>query len=134
MVLHNIRPLGAKYSDSRLYPSVFIHPFLTLPKQAPLGLSAHCSSPGPHLLDWWKDPGSIMMGVPFVAPQPSISLVSDASDVVWEAQLDCLRTQGLLVREFRAVRLACQAFLPQISVKVVQVLTDNATTMFCIYE
>lgn len=83
-----------------------------------------------------------MEGVLFVNPRPIVSLISDASDLGWGAHLSVLQTQGLWsweelvlhinVRELRAIRLVCGVFLPQLSGWVVQVLTDNTASMFCV--
>lgn len=50
-------------------------------------------------LNWWRDLRLVMMGVPFVAPQPSVYVVLDASDLGWGAHLNSLRTQGLWSQE-----------------------------------
>lgn len=113
-----------------------------VPQQTPFGL--YILTVPPHVLaslQWWKDPRSVMMGVPFATLQPSVALISDISDLGWGANHNNLRTQGLRpqelslhinVTDLRAVRVACQVFLPQISGKVVQVLTDNTMAMFYI--
>lgn len=82
------------------------------------------------------------MGVPFVTPQSSVSLILDVSNIAWGAHLNNFRTwilwsqEGTLPahkhQEFRAVYLACQMFLPQVSGKSVQVLTDNTAARFCV--
>ncbi|XP_065435882.1 uncharacterized protein LOC135979940 [Chrysemys picta bellii] len=93
-------------------------------------------------LRWWLDQQQICEGIPFTAPQPTLTLVTDASDLGWGAHLGELRTQGLWSREdrllhinlkeLRAVRLACQTFHTTIEGHSVAVLTDNTTAMFYI--
>ncbi|XP_067398957.1 uncharacterized protein [Emydura macquarii macquarii] len=92
-------------------------------------------------LDWWRDPREVMMGVPFREFIPSVTLITDASDRGWGAHISHDQgTQGLWsleeralhinVRELRAVRLACKAFLHFLRGSVVRVLTDNTAAMF----
>lgn len=78
----------------------------------------------------------------FSRPHPSLSLECDTSALCWAAHLTPIRTQSLWaqeelspqinVREFRAVCLACQAFLPNLTGKSLSVLTDNTMAMIYI--
>lgn len=62
-----------------------------------------------------------------------MTLVSDTSDLGWGAHLNDLSMQGLWMQEdqslhinimqLKAICLACQAFLPYLGIRVVQVLT-----------
>ncbi|XP_067420874.1 dynein axonemal heavy chain 14 [Emydura macquarii macquarii] len=90
---------------------------------------------------WWKDPREVLKGVPFREMVPSVTLITDASDVGWGAHITGnLNTQGrwspreislhINVRELRAVRLAFKVFLRFLRGRVVQVLTDNTAAMF----
>ncbi|KAM7164069.1 uncharacterized protein RBU57_008131 [Macrochelys suwanniensis] len=73
-------------------------------------------------LQWWLDPLIVGAGVPFQSPHPSLTLVTDASALGWGAHLGDLTMQGMWqhheldlhinIKELRAIRLACQAFLP----------------------
>lgn len=93
-------------------------------------------------LDWWRQEETVCAGIPFVKQSPSVQLFMDASDVGWGSHAGTLRTQGMWspgesslhvhVKELRAVRLGCQAFLPQRENKVVVVLTHSTTTMYYI--
>lgn len=111
-----------------------------LTEQAPFGLDSQHSRISSGFLTWWLDPVSILSRVPFEFPQPSIMLVSNASDLGWEAHLGNLRTQGLWsedelslhinVKELRAILMACEVFLAQFSGKSVQVFPDKTVSMF----
>lgn len=46
-------------------------------------------------LNWWLTPSLVYAGLPFHPPQPSVSLMTDASSLGWGAHLGSLRTQGL---------------------------------------
>lgn len=96
-----------------------------------------------HTLDslcWWLDPHMVGAGVPFYPPQPTLTLVTDASGLGWRAHLGSLMTPGLWqveelalhinIEELRAICLACQAFLSHLQGHCVAVLTDNTTAMF----
>ncbi|XP_043363956.1 uncharacterized protein LOC122458715 [Dermochelys coriacea] len=93
-------------------------------------------------LGWWLDPKSVCEGISFRAPQPSVSLVTDASSLGWGAHLGNLRTQGLWsagelslhinVWELRAVRLPCQAFRECIQGHCILCEDCNMTAMFYI--
>nr|XP_042701363.1 uncharacterized protein LOC122172707 [Chrysemys picta bellii] len=78
-----------------------------------------------------------------MSPSPSLSLVSDVSDLDWGGvHLGALNIQGswlqhdlalhISVTELKAVHLACQAFLPHLRGKVVKVLMDNMAEMYYI--
>lgn len=91
-------------------------------------------------LRWWLNPRMVGAGVPFHPPQPTLTLVTDASALGWGAHLGGLSMQGIWneselllhinIRELRAIHLACQAFLPHLRGHCVAVLTDNTTAMF----
>ncbi|KAM7182065.1 uncharacterized protein RBU57_000616 [Macrochelys suwanniensis] len=98
--------------------------------------------PNPMLdsLRWWLNPWMVGAGVPFQSPQPTLTLVTDASALGWGAHLGHLTMQGMWqhheitlhvnIKELRAIHLACQAFLPRLRDHCVEVLTDNTTAMF----
>nr|XP_042705726.1 uncharacterized protein LOC122173660 [Chrysemys picta bellii] len=105
-------------------------------------ISGDVTSAGVGLPSMAARPREVRTGVPFLDPEPSLSLVIDASDRGLGAHLGGLRTQGLWsredlslhinVRELRAVRLACIAFKSQLAGRCVSVLTDNTPVMFYI--
>lgn len=90
-------------------------------------------------LQWWCNPNPVMEGVSFVAPWPTESLVLDASDLSWGAHLEALQNSRLwsreelslhINRELRAICLVCAVFLPYLSGRVVQLLTESTASMF----
>ncbi|KAG6930889.1 hypothetical protein G0U57_002791, partial [Chelydra serpentina] len=91
-------------------------------------------------LSWWLNPLTLREGVPFQPPLPTLTLVTDASALGWGAHLGQLTTQGMWlqheldlhinIKELRAIRLACQAFLAHLQGRCVEVLTDNTTAMY----
>lgn len=113
---------------------------------SPAGMSwtewSWCQATSLSSLDWWLDPKSVRQVVPFVTPSPSLTLVSDASDLGWGAHLDELNTQGcwlysdlglhMNVMELKAVCQAFQSFLFHLKGRVVQVLMDNTAAVYYI--
>lgn len=70
-------------------------------------------------LNYWLDPKSVLQGVDFVSLSPSLTLVSDASDLGWGAHLGECSTQGrwmqhnlALYIDVRAVAWPVRRFCP----------------------
>lgn len=58
-------------------------------------MTAHITNRILSSLDWWTDHGNICKGVAFAPPQQSLTLVMDASELVWRDHLSLLHTQCL---------------------------------------
>lgn len=85
----------------------------------------------------------MMQGMPFEGLAPSMTIVSDTLDLGWGALInsnlsthrtwsEADRSLHINVKELKAIRLACQVFLPYMEGRVIQVLMDNSAAMFYI--
>ncbi|XP_037737814.2 uncharacterized protein LOC119563984 [Chelonia mydas] len=93
-------------------------------------------------LQWWSAPNNMLQEVLFRDRALSLELVSDVSDLGWEAHVGNFQTQGLWsaqdltlhinIKELRTVQLVCMAFRSHLEGKVVKVLMDNMALMFYI--
>ena len=90
-------------------------------------------------LQWWLHTPNLMSGVPFSDPVPEMTIVTDASSYgcgghlgdqtasgTWQLQWKSRHINWL---ELQAVLLTLQHFLPQLRGTVMEVLSDNMTTV-----
>ena len=72
-------------------------------------------------LEWWASRANLMVGRPFLRPDPTMTIVMDAS----------MEGSGGYLGDWviSAVWLTLQHFLPQVRDTAVDVLTDNSTTV-----
>ena len=90
-------------------------------------------------LQWWLHTPNLMSGVPFSDPVPEMTIVTDASSYGWGGHLGDQTASGtwqpqeksrhINWLELQAVWLTLQHFLPQLGSTVVEVLSDNMTTV-----
>ena len=90
-------------------------------------------------LEWWASQANLRVGRPFLHPDPTMSIVTDASKEGWEGHLGDLVVSGLWSRawakrhinwlELQAVWLTLKHFLPQLQGTAVDVISDNTTTV-----
>ena len=85
-------------------------------------------------LRWWAEPGNLTLGVPFLAPSPTVTIVTDASHEGWGGHLGERVASGTWTRlrhinylELQAVWLTMAVFLPELQGTTVEVLTDSMT-------
>lgn len=100
----------------------------------------HNPTPGTYFPGQVGDPCKHDRRGSFAALRLSLTLMSDASDLGWEAHLGRCRTQGLWspeelalhinIRELRVICLACKVFLPHMLGRVVHVLTDYTAVIY----
>ncbi|XP_042306128.1 uncharacterized protein LOC121921720 [Sceloporus undulatus] len=91
-------------------------------------------------LRWWLQSDNVCVGMPFLPPQPDLSLTTDASLQGWGAHtLDLTikdrwspaeATLHINVLEMFAVDKALRAFQAVLADRVVLLLTDNTTVMY----
>ena len=89
-------------------------------------------------LEWWASRANLTVGRPFLRPDPTMTIVTDASMEGWGGHLGDWVISGqwssawakhhINWLELQAVWLTLQHFLPQVRVTAVDVLTDNSTT------
>ena len=90
-------------------------------------------------LEWWASQANLRVGQPFLHPDPTMSIVTDASKEGWGGHLGDLMVSGLWSRawakrhinwlELQAVWLTLKHFLPQLQGTAVDVISDNTTTV-----
>ena len=90
-------------------------------------------------LEWWASRANLTVGRPFLRPDPTMTIVTDASMEGWGGHLGDWVISGQWPRawakhhinwlELQAVWLTLQHFLPQVRDTAVDVLTDNTTTV-----
>jgi hypothetical protein len=90
-------------------------------------------------LKWWSNPENVLPGKFLGESHASRQMFTDASDWGWGALIDHHEAKGpwesahyeepINIRELRAVWLGLQSFLPLVSNQVVQVYSDNCTTV-----
>ena len=90
-------------------------------------------------LEWWASRANLTVGRPFLRPDPTMTIVTDASMEGWGGHLGDWVISGQWLRawakhhinwlELQAVWLTLQHFLPQVRDTAVDVLTDNSTTV-----
>lgn len=82
-------------------------------------------------LQWWFNPQTVRVGVPF--SKPHLLLIMDVLVLGWRAHLGNLRTQGLWSQAELSlhinVRELARHFMLHFQSKFVSVLTDNTTMM-----
>ena len=90
-------------------------------------------------LEWWASRANLTVGRPFLRPDPTMTIVTDASMEGWGGHLGDWVISGqwssawakhhINWLELQAVWLTLQYFLPQVRDTAVDVLTDNSTTV-----
>ena len=90
-------------------------------------------------LEWWLDPTNLTLGVPFSTPDPALTIVTDASSYGWGGHLgdqtasgvwpDQWKSKHINWLELQAVWLTLKHFQDQVRNQVVEVLSDNSTTV-----
>ena len=90
-------------------------------------------------LEWWMSQANLRVGRPFLHPDPTMSIITDASKEGWGGHLGDLVVSGLWSRawakrhinwlELQAVWLTLKHFLPQLQGTAVDVISDNTTTV-----
>ena len=90
-------------------------------------------------LEWWASQANLRVGRPFLHPDPTMLIVTDASKEGWGGHLGDLVVSGLWSRawakrhinwlEHQAVWLTLKHFLPQLQGTAVDVISDNTTTV-----
>ena len=90
-------------------------------------------------LEWWASRANLTVGRPFLRPDPTMTIVTDASMEGWGGHLSDWVISGqwssawakhhINWLELQAVWLTLQHFLPQVRDTAVDVLTDNSTTV-----
>ena len=90
-------------------------------------------------LQWWLHTPNLMSGVPFSDPVPEMTIVTGASSYRWGGHLGDQTASGIWQShwksrhinwlELQAVWLTLQHFLLQLRGTVVEVLSDNMTTV-----
>lgn len=94
----------------------------------------------PHrVCTWWMNIDSLCQGVQFLPPNPSISIMTDASLQGWGVHLGTLSVgdrlplspnlQHINVLELSAIFLALFTFLLMVQGSVVSIFTDNSTAL-----
>ena len=90
-------------------------------------------------LEWWASRVNLTVGRPFLRPDPTMTIVTDASMEGWGGPIGDWVISGkwssawakhhINWLELQAVWLTLQHFLPQVRDTAVDVLTDNTTTV-----
>ena len=90
-------------------------------------------------LEWWTSQANLRVGRPFLHPDPTMSIVTDASKEGWGGNLGDWVVYGHWSRawakrhinwlELQAVWLTLKHFLPQLQGTAVDVISDNSTTV-----
>ena len=90
-------------------------------------------------LEWWTSQANLQVGRPFLHPDPTMSIVTDASKEGWGGHLGDWVVSGHWSRawakrhinwlELQAVWLTLKHFLPQLQGTAVDVISDNSTTV-----
>ena len=80
-------------------------------------------------LEWWASQTNLQVGRPFLHPDPTMSIVTDASKEGWVGHLGDwgLVKQHINWLELQAVWLNLKHFLPQLQCTAVDVISDNST-------
>ena len=107
----------------------------TLPDSAPIRLSDQAV----FHLQWWLVTEHLTIGAPFSRPDPQVTIVTDASSSGWGGHLGDQRASGdwsvqwsqrhINWLELQAVWLTMKHFAAQLQGLVVEVLSDNSTTV-----
>lgn len=74
---------------STIMAGLIIHP-----KQTQFGPYGHSLTTCLSSLNWWMNLRTVMEGMPFEGLFPSVTLVSDASDLGWGVHINNLNIQG----------------------------------------
>ena len=108
---------------------------MSMPESTPVFLTPAARE----TLQWWLHTPNLMSGVPFSDPVPEMTIVTDASSYGWGGHLGDQTASGtwqpqeksrhINWLELQAVWLTLQHFLPQLGGTVVEVLSDNMTTV-----
>ena len=90
-------------------------------------------------LEWWLDPTNLTLGVPFSTPDQALTIVTDASSYGWGGHLgdqtasgvwpDQWKSKHINWLELKAVWLTLKHFKDQGQGQVMEVLSDNSTTV-----
>ena len=90
-------------------------------------------------LVWWTDSQRLTEGVPLHPPEPTLSLLTDASLEGWGAFLEGHRRKGMWsqeetqlhisILELRAVLKSLQALAPLVQGKAIHLMCDNVTAV-----
>ena len=90
-------------------------------------------------LYWWSNPDNLRVGVSFVQEEPAVTIITDASTSGWGGHLGELTASGtwppafarrhINWLELRAVWLTMRKFHKMLGNSVVEVLSDNSTTV-----
>ena len=88
-------------------------------------------------LEWWTSQANLRVGHPFLHPDPTMLIVTDASKEGWGGHLGDWVVSGHWLRawakrhinwlELQAVWLTLKHFLPQLQGTAVDVISDNST-------
>ena len=126
---------GAESPTTHSSPQVQERWDMSMPESTPVFLTPAARE----TLQWWLHTPNLTSGVPFSDPVPEMTIITDASSYGWGGHLGDQTASGtwqpqeklrhINWLELQAVWLTLQHFLPQLGGTVVEVLSDNMTTV-----